>query len=115
MAADCLFCKIIAGDVPSTKVYEDEEMLAFRDIAPVTPTHILLVPKEHISTVCDAQPEHAALLGRMLLKASDIARQEQIDSSGFRLVINTGDDSGRTIMHLHLHILGGRPMRLAPG
>ncbi|MEX2132455.1 MAG: histidine triad nucleotide-binding protein [Pseudohongiellaceae bacterium] len=109
MSADCLFCKIIAGDIPSNKVFEDEDLFAFRDINPAAPVHILLIPKRHLSAIDKAVTADELLLGKLLLRASIIARDEKLDE-GFRLVINTGKHSGRTIFHLHLHILGGRAM-----
>ena len=105
--SDCLFCKIIAGEIPSTKVYEDENVFAFRDIAPQAPTHILVVPREHIESVADLNAEHSALAARCLEAAAVIARQEGL-TGGFRLVSNCGDDAGQTVKHLHFHILGGK-------
>ena len=104
--SDCLFCKIIAGEIPSTKVYEDENVFAFRDIAPQAPTHILVVPREHIESVADLNAENSALAARCLEAAAVIARQEGL-TGGFRVVSNCGDDAGQTVKHLHFHILGG--------
>lgn len=115
MAGSCLFCKIAAGEVPSTKVFSDEEFYAFRDINPGAPTHILIVPRKHFESVASASPEDDALLGRMLLRANEIARGEGMADSGFRYVINTGRNGGQTVFHVHLHILGGRPMSWPPG
>ena len=104
--SDCLFCKIIAGEIPSAKVYEDENVFAFRDIAPQAPTHILVVPREHIESVADLNADNSALAARCLEAAAAIARQEGL-RGGFRVVSNCGDDAGQTVKHLHFHILGG--------
>lgn len=109
--SDCLFCKIIAGDIPSTKVYEDETILAFRDIAPQAPTHILVVPKVHIAD-CDAvTPENSALVAHIFETIPAIARGEGL-TGGYRVVSNCGPDAGQTVPHLHFHILGGKTMAL---
>ncbi len=115
MSDDCLFCKIIAGELPSNKVYEDDDVFAFEDINPSAPVHLLVVPKKHISDMLAATPEDETLLGRLLLRANDIARTLGVDKTGFRYVLNTGEDSRRTIFHIHLHILGGRQMELSMG
>jgi histidine triad (HIT) family protein len=115
MSDDCLFCKIIAGDIPSNKVYSDDEVYAFHDISPAAPIHILVIPKKHISAVNEASSQDQALLGRILLKANEIAGQQGLSEDGFRYVINTGDHGGQTVHHLHLHILGGRRMSWPPG
>ncbi len=107
--SDCLFCKIIAGEIPSTKVYEDENVFAFREIAPQAPTHILVVPREHIESVADLNADNSALAARCLEAAAAIARQEGL-KGGFRVVSNCGDDAGQTVKHLHFHILGGTQM-----
>ena len=104
--SDCLFCKIIAGEIPSAKVYEDENVFAFRDIAPQAPTHILVVPREHIESVADLNADNSVLAARCLEAAAAIARQEGL-KGGFRVVSNCGDDAGQTVKHLHFHILGG--------
>jgi len=115
MSDDCLFCKIIAGDIPSNKVYSDDEIYAFHDISPAAPTHILVIPKKNISAVNAANPEDQGLLGHLMLKSNDIAKQQGLAEEGFRYVINTGDHGGQTVSHLHLHILGGRRMSWPPG
>lgn len=112
---DCLFCKIINRDIPSRLVYEDEAVLAFEDIKPQAPVHILLIPKEHIASLDEVSEEHAALLGRLLVKARDIARAKGLERTGFRVVLNTGRDSGQEVFHVHFHILGGRKMTWPPG
>ena len=105
--ADCLFCKIIAGDIPADKVYEDEEFLAFRDIAPKAPVHILVVPKKHISSLEESQEEDAPLLGRLQLVLKNIARDQGVAASGYRIVNNCGRDAGQVVFHIHYHLLGG--------
>lgn len=105
--ADCLFCKIAAGEIPSTKVYEDDEMLAFRDIAPKAPVHILLIPKRHIAALGEVEPGDEALLGRMQTRLRLLAEQEGLLEGGFRVVSNSGADSGQEVAHLHYHLLGG--------
>lgn len=106
---DCLFCKIIAGEIPSTKVYEDELCLAFNDINPEAPTHILLIPKKHIERLDDLKAEDADIAGHLLVKAGEIARDLGLDKDGFRTVMNCGKDAGQVVWHIHLHIMGGRP------
>ena len=108
---NCLFCKIAAGVIPSTKVYEDESVLAFRDIAPQAPTHILVIPKAHISGMSEVSAENAALVAHCLEVAALVARQENL-TGGYRVVSNCGDDAGQTVHHLHFHILGGRKLSL---
>lgn len=107
---DCLFCKIAAGEIPSTKVYEDDEVLAFRDIAPQAPTHVLVIPKKHVSGWYEAQEETDAQLARLWRTAAAVAKMEGIAESGFRIVSNCGADAQQTVRHLHLHVLGGKPM-----
>ncbi len=104
--SDCLFCKIARGDIPCRKVYEDDEVLAFHDINPVAPVHFMLVPKLHLATLADAGDAHAALLGKMLLLAPRLAKEQGLDN-GFRTVINTGKGGGQEIFHLHIHVIGG--------
>lgn len=106
---DCLFCKIIAGDIPSTKVYEDETVFAFRDIHPQTPVHILIVPKKHIARAADLTEEDALLVGHIFAVAAKLAKAEGIDG-GFRILTNNGADAGQTVSHLHFHLLGGKVM-----
>ena len=108
---NCLFCKIAAGVIPSTKVYEDELVLAFRDIAPQAPTHILVIPKAHISGMSEGNAENAALAGHCLAVAAQVAKAEGLES-GYRIVSNCGDDAGQTVHHLHFHILGGKKLSL---
>jgi len=115
MSDDCLFCKIIAGDIPSHKVYSDDDVYAFTDINPAAPDHILIIPRKHLKDVTAATAEDESLLGRLLLKANEIAEQRGLTDQGFRYVINTGQYGGQTVFHLHLHILGGRSMSWPPG
>ncbi len=106
---DCIFCKIIAGEIPSTKVYEDDRVLAFRDIAPQAPTHILVIPKEHIPSFAAISEENASLVAHVLAVAAKIAREEGLEENGgYRIVSNCGPDAGQTVPHLHFHILGGK-------
>lgn len=105
--SDCIFCRIIAGEIPSAKVYEDENVFAFRDINPQAPTHILVVPKEHIGSVSELNGENISAASACLLAVGKIAEQEGL-SGGYRVVSNCGDDAGQTVKHLHFHILGGK-------
>ncbi len=115
MASQCLFCRIIAGEVPSTRVYSDDHVYAFHDINPAAPSHILVIPRKHLGSVYDAGAEDEALMGKLLLAANRIAAEQGLGETGFRYVINTGDEGGQTVHHLHLHILGGRQMSWPPG
>ena len=110
MMNDCLFCKIAAGQIPSSKVYEDEDVLAFRDIAPQAPVHVLVIPKKHVSGWYDAKDEDDALLAHLMRVAAKVAELEGIVDSGFRVVSNCGQDAQQTVKHLHLHVLGGKAM-----
>ena len=109
--SDCLFCRIVAGEIPSTKVYEDDLVLAFRDIAPQAPTHILVIPKAHISGVSAITPENSAVVAHIFEVIPQIAAAEGL-TEGFRVVSNCGDHAGQTVHHLHFHILGGKPLSL---
>lgn len=108
---DCIFCKIIAGEIPSSWLYQDEEVTAFRDINPVAPTHILIVPNRHIVSVNDLSASDERLVGRMFTVARQLAEEQGIHESGYRLIINTGKDGGQEVLHLHLHLIGGHRMR----
>lgn len=110
-----LFQKIADKEIPATLVYEDELCVAFRDISPAAPVHVLLVPRKPIPDIASAQAEDAALLAHLMLKVGDIARAEGIAEGGFRTVLNTGADGGQTVPHLHIHIIGGRSMQWPPG
>lgn len=108
---DCLFCKIVAGDIPSTKVYEDETVLAFRDIAPQAPCHILVIPKSHIASVAQITPENSAVVAHIFEVIAQIAAKEGLEE-GYRVVSNCGAHAGQTVHHLHYHILGGKQLAL---
>ncbi len=109
--SDCLFCKIIAGEIPSDIVFQDEQITAFRDINPVAPTHILIIPNKHIATINDLSTEDEALVGHLFTTAKALAKDEGIAESGYRLIINVNRDGGQEIYHLHLHLIGGQRMR----
>jgi len=109
----CLFCRIIAGEVPSKKVFEDERIFAFEDIAPKAPTHVLVVPKKHIARLAEVAEEDGPLLGELAARATAIAKERGI--ADFRLVANNGEGAGQSVFHLHFHLLGGRPMGWPPG
>ncbi len=111
---DCLFCKIVKGEIPAKKVYEDASSIAFADIHPQAPVHLLLIPRKHIVSLAHAGAEDQELLGHLLATAAKIAAQENL-AKGFRVVMNIGSDGGQTVDHLHLHILGGRAMHWPPG
>ena len=104
---DCIFCKIIKGEIPSKKVYEDEEVLAFHDINPAAPIHILVIPKKHISMLTELKQEDEALMGKMFTIINKIAKQEGFEKKGYRVIVNCGKDSEQEVMHIHFHILGG--------
>jgi len=115
MASDCLFCKIVAGDIPSDRVYADDHVYAFRDVNPQAPTHILVIPRKHISSINEADDSDEALLGKLLLCGQRIAVQEKLADAGFRFVINTGEHGGQSVFHIHLHVIGGRQLSWPPG
>lgn len=108
MSEHCVFCRIIAGEIPGDFVYRDDEIAAFRDVNPVAPTHILLVPVRHMESLEELQPEDVGLIGRMVLRAKALAEQESVAESGYRLVVNNGPDGGQVVPHVHLHLVGGR-------
>lgn len=115
MSADCLFCRIVAGEIPSTVVHETGDLLAFRDVNPQAPIHVLVIPKEHhenAGALASADPD---LAGRLLGTAAEIAKSEGIDAGGYRLVFNTGKDGQQTVSHVHCHVIGGRAMTWPPG
>jgi histidine triad (HIT) family protein len=113
--SDCLFCKIVSGEIKADVVYEDDQVLAFRDTNPQAPTHVLVVPKRHIATLNDLSAADAELVGRLYLAAQQVARDEGIDAAGYRTVINCNAQAGQTVFHIHLHLLGGRAMGWPPG
>lgn len=112
---DCLFCKIAAGEIPSDRVFEDDVCIAFNDIIPQAPTHILLIPRDHIDSLDEAGTKDSATLGHLLLTAANIARDKGFAKNGYRIVINTNSDGGQTVFHLHVHLLAGRPFIFPPG
>ncbi|OPY85572.1 MAG: HIT-like protein [Syntrophus sp. PtaU1.Bin208] len=111
MSEDCLFCKIVQGEIPCTKVYEDETVLAFEDIHPLAPVHVIVIPKRHISTFMDVSADTTVDLMKMMAAARKIAQLKSIDEKGFRVVINCNEEGGQVIFHLHMHVLGGRRLR----
>ncbi|MGC2186752.1 MAG: histidine triad nucleotide-binding protein [Terriglobales bacterium] len=111
---DCLFCRIIAGEIPAKKVFEDEHTFAFEDISPQAPTHVLVVPRKHIVGLKEASAEEADIIGRCHLAAAQIARQRGVEN-GYRTVLNVGPDAGQSVFHLHVHLLGGRNLKWPPG
>ena len=113
--SDCIFCKIAAGEIPADFVYQDDDVVAFRDITPQAPTHILVIPRKHIATLLETGTETAPLLGRMQHAAVEIARHEGLAERGFRLVTNCLEEAGQSVFHLHLHLLGGRRLGWPPG
>jgi histidine triad (HIT) family protein len=115
MADSCLFCKMVSGTIKPDKVYEDDDVLAFKDIHPQAPVHVLVVPKLHIATANDLKPEHAILVGKLYLAAARVAREFGVAEGGYRTVMNCNADAGQSVFHLHLHLLGGRIMDWPPG
>jgi histidine triad (HIT) family protein len=115
MTSQCLFCRIAAGEIPSNKVYSDDDVYAFRDINPAAPEHILIIPRKHLSSLNDAGPEDQALMGKLLLSARLIAQELGFADDGFRSVINTGEHGGQTVFHIHVHVLSGRHLSWPPG
>ena len=112
---DCLFCKIADGKIPARKVLDEPELLAFEDIHPQAPVHLLLIPRRHVASLNDAKDEDAPMLGRLLTAARRLARDKGIDASGYRVVVNTMAGAGQSVFHVHVHLLGGRPMHWPPG
>ena len=108
--SDCLFCKIIGGDIPSEKVFENDEMIAIADINPQAPVHLLVIPKQHIATTNDTTADHDGLLGRMLLTGSQLAADQGVAEDGYRLLFNCNQHGGQTVYHIHLHVMGGRQL-----
>ena len=115
MSDDCLFCRIVRGEIPSDRVLETDELLAFRDIDPKAPTHVLVIPREHVTSLSSATEDHRELLGSIQLAAAEVARREGVDESGWRLVTNIGLEGGQSVSHLHYHVLGGRGLGWPPG
>ena len=115
MPTDCLFCRIIAGELPASQVHSDDTVVAIRDIAPQAPTHILLLSRKHVPSVRELGPKDRELLGKIVAVAATLAEREGVAADGYRLVVNTGRNGGQTVDHLHVHLLGGRPMAWPPG
>ena len=115
MATDCLFCKMVSGAIKPATVHEDDDVLAFKDINPQAPVHVLVISKRHIATLNDLKPADAALVGKLVLAAGKIARELGVADSGYRTVMNCNADAGQSVWHVHLHLLGGRVMRWPPG
>jgi histidine triad (HIT) family protein len=113
--ADCLFCKIVAGQIPGSIVFQNEHVVAFRDITPRAPTHVLIVPRRHIATLNDLTPEDDALVGEVVRAAAAVAKEQGLADRGYRTVFNCNAEAGQTVFHIHLHLLGGRPMTWPPG
>ena len=113
--SDCLFCKILDGEIPCDKVYENEHVIAFRDVNPQAPTHVLVIPRKHISTVNDLTEDDKNIVGEMMLAAQQVAKQDGIEDVGYRLIMNCNEGAGQTVFHIHLHILGGRALNWPPG
>jgi histidine triad (HIT) family protein len=112
---DCIFCKVVSGAIPAAKVHEDDVCVAFNDISPQAPTHIVIVPREHVGSLDTASSEHKATLGHLLLAAASIAKEKGFAENGYRVVINTNGDGGQTVFHLHVHLLAGRQFVFPPG
>ena len=112
---ECLFCRMVAGEIQPDVVYEDDEIMAFRDVNPQAPTHVLVIPKRHIGTTNDLQPDDAELVGRMVLVAGKVAGDDGVDERGYRVLLNCNREAGQAVFHIHLHVLGGRPMGWPPG
>lgn len=112
---DCLFCRIVAGEIPADIVYQDEDLIAFRDINPEAPVHDLVIPRKHLAGLSDAGEADRALLGSLCLAAARVAAMEGVDESGYRTIVNRGADANQTVHHLHMHVMGGRRMGWPPG
>jgi histidine triad (HIT) family protein len=113
--SDCLFCKIIEREIPASIVYEDDRVLAFNDVNPQAPTHVLVVPKRHIASLADLAPDDDQIVGEIVRRAAAIARDRAVEAGGYRTIFNTNRDAGQTVFHIHLHLLGGRSFRWPPG
>ncbi|MCG0274759.1 MAG: histidine triad nucleotide-binding protein [Thermosediminibacteraceae bacterium] len=112
---DCVFCRIVNKEIPAAVVYEDEEVMAFKDINPQAPVHILIIPKQHLTSIMDLDDSNSDVVKKIIKVAQNLARENNIDKKGFRVVVNTGNDGGQTVHHLHFHLLGGRFMTWPPG
>ncbi len=112
---ECLFCKIVAGDIPATILHATDDAIAFRDIDPKAPTHVLVIPREHVATVNDLLPAHESVVGKLFTIARQVAQDDGLAEEGYRLVMNCGRGAGQSVFHIHLHVLGGRPLDWPPG
>lgn len=112
---DCLFCKIVAGEIPSKVVYEDDDILAFEDIEPQAPSHILFIPKKHMASLNDISEDNVGLIGKIMMKIPEVAEEKGFKADGYRVVNNIGNDGGQTVDHIHFHVLGGRGLQWPPG
>ncbi|MFT2109665.1 histidine triad nucleotide-binding protein [Marinomonas sp. 2405UD68-3] len=112
---DCLFCKLVAKEIPATILFEDEDVIAFEDIMPQAPVHFLVIPKKHISTLNDIKDTDSAIIGKLPIIASKIAKEKKVDQSGYRVVMNCNEDGGQTVYHIHMHVLAGKQMTWPPG
>jgi histidine triad (HIT) family protein len=115
MADDCLFCKIAAGQIPSQRVYSDDDVYAFRDINPCAPSHVLIIPRKHIARLTDATADDVEVIGKLMVRANDVAAREGLTEAGFRCVLNCGPGAGQIVEHVHVHLVGGRPLSWPPG
>jgi len=115
MMTDCIFCKMVNGEIKPEIIYENDDVLAFRDTNPQATTHVLVIPKKHISTTNDLQPEDAELMGKLILGAKKVAEIDKLSERGYRMVLNCNEEAGQTVFHIHLHVLGGRSMNWPPG
>lgn len=113
--ANCLFCKIVRGEIPAKKVHDGEDAVAFEDINPQAPTHILVIPRRHIPRLADLTAADAETIGKVVVRASEIAREQGLEEDGYRIVVNNGEGAGQTVFHIHVHLLGGRAFRWPPG
>lgn len=113
--SECLFCRLAAGEIPASILYQDERVVAFKDINPQAPTHLLVIPRRHIATLNDLSPEDDAIVGEVVRRAAALARESGIADRGYRTVFNCNAEAGQTVFHIHLHLIGGRPMRWPPG
>ena len=111
----CLFCKIASGEIPAKIAFQDKDVVVFHDIQPQAPTHLLVIPRKHVSSLAEANADHQTLLGKLLLTAASVAKDMGLDKEGYRVVINTGPGAGQTVFHIHVHVLGGRVLSWPPG
>lgn len=111
----CIFCKIVAGEIPSEILYQDDDVICFRDVAPQAPTHMLVIPRKHIGSIAELEEHDTTLAGKILVTATQMAREQGISESGYRVAMNCGDEGGQTVGHIHMHVLGGRQMGWPPG